>query len=75
VGYICNIIWWFCSSYVMHLDAEKEMMSQLGKFIAFRQSNIRYLGLYLEARSSFALWHMCDVTNAKDIKSSRFCVA
>lgn len=34
---------------VMHLDAEKEMMSQcvalLGKFIAFREPNIRYLGL------------------------------
>lgn len=47
-----------CSSYtlysdcyiqVMHLDAEKEMMSQcvalLGKFIAVREPNIRYLGL------------------------------
>ncbi|XWS71525.1 hypothetical protein CRYUN_Cryun03dG0145200 [Craigia yunnanensis] len=34
---------------VMHLDAEKEMMSQcvalLGKFIAVREPNIRYLGL------------------------------
>jgi hypothetical protein len=33
----------------MHLDAEKEMMSQcvalLGKFIAVREPNIRYLGL------------------------------
>ncbi|XP_076957630.1 AP-2 complex subunit alpha-2-like [Bidens hawaiensis] len=34
---------------VMHLDAEKEMMAQcvalLGKFIAVREPNIRYLGL------------------------------
>eukprot|EP00252_Welwitschia_mirabilis_P025764 TRINITY_DN8191_c0_g1_i1.p1 TRINITY_DN8191_c0_g1~~TRINITY_DN8191_c0_g1_i1.p1 ORF type:complete len:1019 (-),score=209.30 TRINITY_DN8191_c0_g1_i1:385-3441(-) len=34
---------------VMHLDAEKDMMSQcvalLGKFIAVREPNIRYLGL------------------------------
>ncbi|XVE79327.1 hypothetical protein DITRI_Ditri14bG0049300 [Diplodiscus trichospermus] len=34
---------------VMHLDAEKEMMSQcvalLGKFISVREPNIRYLGL------------------------------
>ncbi|XP_022752625.1 AP-2 complex subunit alpha-1-like isoform X2 [Durio zibethinus] len=34
---------------VMHLDAEKEMMSQcvalLGKFVAVREPNIRYLGL------------------------------
>ncbi|GMI74329.1 hypothetical protein like AT5G22780 [Hibiscus trionum] len=34
---------------VMHLDAEKEMLSQcvalLGKFIAVREPNIRYLGL------------------------------
>ncbi|BBN03404.1 AP-2 complex subunit alpha [Marchantia polymorpha subsp. ruderalis] len=34
---------------VMHLDAEKEMMSQcvalLGRFIAVREPNIRYLGL------------------------------
>eukprot|EP00249_Psilotum_nudum_P016111 c25662_g1_i1 orf=510-3545(-) len=34
---------------VMHLDAEREMMSQcvalLGKFIAVREPNIRYLGL------------------------------
>ncbi|MBA0854140.1 hypothetical protein Goshw_026502, partial [Gossypium schwendimanii] len=38
---------------VMHLDAEKEMMSQcvalLGKFIAVREPNIRYLGLILNA--------------------------
>lgn len=38
-----------CSVQVMHLDAEKEMMSQcvalLGKFIAVREPNIRYLGL------------------------------
>lgn len=37
------------STQVMHLDAEKEMMSQcvalLGKFIAVREPNIRYLGL------------------------------
>ncbi|CAL5429274.1 unnamed protein product [Camellia sinensis] len=36
-------------SLVMHLDAEKEMMSQcvalLGKFIAIHEPNIRYLGL------------------------------
>ncbi|XP_028124141.1 AP-2 complex subunit alpha-1-like [Camellia sinensis] len=36
-------------SHVMHLGAEKEMMSQcvalLGKFIAVREPNIRYLGL------------------------------
>ncbi|KAJ7297616.1 hypothetical protein O6H91_Y045300 [Diphasiastrum complanatum] len=36
-------------SLVMHLDAEKDMMSQcvalLGKFIAVREPNIRYLGL------------------------------
>lgn len=34
---------------VMHLDAEKEMMAQcvalLGRFIAVREPNIRYLGL------------------------------
>ncbi|KAI8002815.1 AP-2 complex subunit alpha-1 [Camellia lanceoleosa] len=34
---------------VMHLDAEKEMMSQcvalIGKFSAVREPNIRYLGL------------------------------
>ena len=38
-----------CPIQVMHLDAEKEMMSQcvalLGKFIAVREPNIRYLGL------------------------------
>lgn len=38
-----------CYIQVMHLDAEKEMMSQcvalLGKFIAVREPNIRYLGL------------------------------
>ncbi|CAL5362635.1 unnamed protein product [Camellia sinensis] len=38
-----------CRNRVMHLDAEKEMMSQcvalLGKFIAVREPNIRYLGL------------------------------
>lgn len=42
---------------VMHLDAEKEMISQcttlLGKFIAVREPNIRYLGLIsLIAKSS-----------------------
>ena len=41
---------------VMHLDAEKEMMSQcvalLGKFIAVREPNIRYLGL---VRSSLTI--------------------
>ncbi|XP_028125744.1 AP-2 complex subunit alpha-1-like [Camellia sinensis] len=44
-------------SQVMHLDAEKEMMSQcvalLGKFIAIREPNIRYLGL--ETRMLMAL--------------------
>jgi hypothetical protein len=37
----------------MHLDADKEMMSQcvaiLGKFIAVREPNIRYLGLVSKA--------------------------
>jgi hypothetical protein len=36
---------------VMHLDAEKEMMSQcvalIGKFIAVREPDIRYLGLVI----------------------------
>eukprot|EP00271_Cylindrocystis_brebissonii_P023186 TRINITY_DN9462_c0_g1_i2.p1 TRINITY_DN9462_c0_g1~~TRINITY_DN9462_c0_g1_i2.p1 ORF type:complete len:1084 (+),score=251.00 TRINITY_DN9462_c0_g1_i2:248-3499(+) len=39
---------------VMHLDAEREMMAQcvglLGKFIAVREPNIRYLGLENMAR-------------------------
>lgn len=39
---------------VMHLDADKDMMSQcaslLGKFIAVREPNIRYLGLENMAR-------------------------
>jgi AP-2 complex subunit alpha len=34
---------------VMHLDADKDLMSQcvalLGKFVAVREPNIRYLGL------------------------------
>jgi hypothetical protein len=42
---------YFISLQVMHLDAEKEMMSQcvalLGKFIAVREPNIRYLGLVI----------------------------
>ncbi|KAH9660200.1 AP-2 complex subunit alpha-1 [Citrus sinensis] len=49
---------------VMHLDAEKEMMSQcialLGKFIAVREPNIRYLGLENMTR-------MLMVTDVHDI--------
>ncbi|XP_077241206.1 AP-2 complex subunit alpha-1-like [Tasmannia lanceolata] len=49
---------------VMHLDAEKEMMSQcvalLGKFIAVREPNIRYLGLENMTR-------MLMVTDVQDI--------
>ncbi|CAK9183789.1 unnamed protein product [Ilex paraguariensis] len=49
---------------VMHLDAEKEMMSQcvalLGKFIAVREPNIRYLGLENMSR-------MLMVTDVLDI--------
>ncbi|GAB2274662.1 hypothetical protein Dimus_009433 [Dionaea muscipula] len=49
---------------VMHLDAEKEMMSQcvalLGKFISVREPNIRYLGLENMAR-------MLMVTDMQDI--------
>ncbi|GLT82073.1 hypothetical protein SLE2022_004860 [Rubroshorea leprosula] len=49
---------------VMHLDAEKEMMSQcvalLGKFIAVREPNIRYLGLENMTR-------MLLVTDMQDI--------
>ncbi|TYI64743.1 hypothetical protein E1A91_D09G109200v1 [Gossypium mustelinum] len=49
---------------VMHLDAEKEMMSQcvalLGKFIAVREPNIRYLGLENMTR-------MLMVTDAQEI--------
>uniref|UniRef100_A0A804MJD3 Uncharacterized protein n=1 Tax=Zea mays TaxID=4577 RepID=A0A804MJD3_MAIZE len=48
----------------MHLDAEKEMMSQrvtlLGKFIAVREPNIRYLGLENMTR-------MLLVTDVQDI--------
>lgn len=46
-----SVCWYFSILHfqVMHLDAEKEMMSQcvalLGKFIAVREPNIRYLGL------------------------------
>ncbi|KAI4304718.1 hypothetical protein MLD38_040193 [Melastoma candidum] len=51
-------------SLVMHLDAEKEMMSQcvalLGKFIAVREPNIRYLGLENMTR-------MMLVTDVQDI--------
>ncbi|KAJ0020611.1 hypothetical protein Pint_31991 [Pistacia integerrima] len=51
-------------SQVMHLDAEKEMMSQcvalLGKFIAVREPNIRYLGLENMTR-------MLMVTDVQDI--------
>ncbi|KAJ4744633.1 AP-2 complex subunit alpha-2 [Rhynchospora pubera] len=49
---------------VMHLDAEKEMMTQcvalLGKFIAVREPNIRYLGLENMTR-------MLLVTDVQDI--------
>ncbi|GAV89809.1 Adaptin_N domain-containing protein/Alpha_adaptin_C domain-containing protein/Alpha_adaptinC2 domain-containing protein [Cephalotus follicularis] len=49
---------------VMHLDAEKEMMSQcvalLGKFIAVREPNIRYLGLENMTR-------MLRVTDVQDV--------
>ncbi|KAF7121144.1 hypothetical protein RHSIM_Rhsim13G0104500 [Rhododendron simsii] len=49
---------------VMHLDAENEMMSQcvalLGKFIAVREPNIRYLGLENMTR-------MLMVTDVQDI--------
>ncbi|PSR86518.1 AP-2 complex subunit alpha-1 like [Actinidia chinensis var. chinensis] len=49
---------------VMHLDAEKEIMSQcvalLGKFIAVREPNIRYLGLENMTR-------MLMVTDVQDI--------
>lgn len=49
---------------VMHLDAEKEMMSQcvalLGKFIAVREPNIRYLGLENMTR-------MLMVTDVQDV--------
>ncbi|XP_059627145.1 AP-2 complex subunit alpha-1-like isoform X1 [Cornus florida] len=49
---------------VMHLDAEKDMMSQcvalLGKFIAVREPNIRYLGLENMTR-------MLMVTDVQDI--------
>ncbi|XP_071707701.1 AP-2 complex subunit alpha-1-like [Rutidosis leptorrhynchoides] len=52
---------------VMHLDAEKEMMSQcvalLGKFIAVREPNIRYLGLENMTR-------MLMVTDVQDIIKS-----
>ncbi|EFH48933.1 hypothetical protein ARALYDRAFT_352355 [Arabidopsis lyrata subsp. lyrata] len=51
-------------SLVMHLDAEKEMMSQcvafLGKFISVREPNIRYLGLENMTR-------MLMVTDVQDI--------
>ncbi|XP_041990804.1 AP-2 complex subunit alpha-1-like [Salvia splendens] len=51
-------------SLVMHLDAEKEMISQcvalLGKFIAVREPNIRYLGLENMTR-------MLMVTDVQDI--------
>ncbi|KAI3792826.1 hypothetical protein L2E82_06717 [Cichorium intybus] len=43
---------------VMHLESEKELMSQcvalLGKFIPVREPNIQYLGLYL-ATADFAM--------------------
>ncbi|KAL1345538.1 hypothetical protein HN51_019263 [Arachis hypogaea] len=49
---------------VMHLDAEKEMMTQcvslLGKFISVREPNIRYLGLENMTR-------MLMVTDVQDI--------
>ncbi|XP_020581608.1 AP-2 complex subunit alpha-1-like [Phalaenopsis equestris] len=49
---------------VMHLDAEREMMSQcvalLGKFISVREPNIRYLGLENMTR-------MLMVTDVQDV--------
>lgn len=50
----------------MHLDAEKEMMTQcvalLGKFIAVREPNIRYLGLVCFHFLTLNLEiYMCDV--------------
>ncbi|KAL0370146.1 UNVERIFIED_CONTAM: AP-2 complex subunit alpha-1 [Sesamum angustifolium] len=55
---------------VMHLDAEKEMMSQcvalLGKFISVREPNIRFL-VCIRRRALDLLYGMCDVSNAKDI--------
>ncbi|KAJ0266590.1 AP-2 complex subunit alpha-1 [Hirschfeldia incana] len=51
-------------SLVIHLDAEKEMMSQcvalLGKFISVREPNIRYLGLENMTR-------MLMVTDVQDV--------
>jgi hypothetical protein len=48
----------------MHLDAEKEMLSQcvalLGKFIAVREPNIRYLGL-VRAHSYFGSFPFCSL--------------
>ncbi|KAF8403200.1 hypothetical protein HHK36_011299 [Tetracentron sinense] len=63
---------------VMHLDAEKEMMSQcvalLGKFIAVREPNIRYLGLIksawfdvLNAPMQENMTRMLMVTDVQDI--------
>jgi AP-2 complex subunit alpha len=47
---LANIPEWGISALqVMHLDADKDLMSQcvalLGKFVAVREPNIRYLGL------------------------------
>lgn len=47
----------------MHLDAEKEMMSQcvalLGKFIAVREPNIRYLGLVSAFLLNCSFTYLC----------------
>ena len=49
----------------MHLDAEKEMLSQcvalLGKFIAVREPNIRYLGLVCALSFLLNLMHLYAV--------------
>ncbi|GER39721.1 AP-2 complex subunit alpha [Striga asiatica] len=56
---------------VMHLDAEKEMMSQcvalLGKFIAVREPNIRYLGLIRVDAMQENMTRMLMVTDVHEI--------
>lgn len=48
----------------MHLDSEKEMMSQcvalLGKFIAVREPNIRYLGLVSYKAIDYIIFYLLD---------------
>ena len=57
----------------MHLDAEKEMMSQcvalLGKFIAVREPNIRYLGL---VSTELLLWSKATLLVLKTFSFSFF---